>query len=151
VAVNDGSIGSLSGGGRYDNLTGVFGLADVPGVGFSLGVDRIYDVMANRGLFDSEKLITTRLLLVPMDEQAFQHALPMLATLRKSGIPSELFHEPSKLKKQLAYANKKGIPYVLLIGSNEISEKKYTLKSMISGEQESLDLNQLISRISSYE
>jgi len=144
VTLNDRSIGSLSGGGRYDNLTGVFGVSDVPGVGISLGVDRIYDVMINRDLFDQVTLEVTKVLVVTFDSQSFHHAFPLLGTFRKNGIACELYPEPTKLKKQLNYANKKNIPYVVLIGSEEMTSGNLTLKSMASGEQQQLSIEKII-------
>ena len=144
VTLDDLSLGSLSGGGRYDNLTGVFGVPDVPGVGFSLGVDRIYDVMNNRNLFDQIALKTTQLLLVTFDQESFDYAIPIVSTLRQNGLSCELYPEPTKMKKQLNYANKKGISYVAIIGTEEVSSKTLSLKSMETGEQQKLTINELL-------
>lgn len=144
VTLDDQSIGSLSGGGRYDNLTAVFGVPDVPGVGISLGVDRIYDVMNNRNLFDQVELKTTQVLLVTFDEETFDYAIPIVSSLRQHGISCELFPEPSKIKKQMNYANKKGIPNVIIIGPEEVASGKLSLKSMDSGKQQKLTVHQVI-------
>lgn len=147
VKVNNVQIGSVSGGGRYDNLTGVFGLEGVSGVGFSFGVDRIYDVMSELGLFPENAHITTELMIVNFDEESQRHALPILSRLRSKGIRSEIYPEHSKLKKQMNYADKKGIPYVLMLGSEEIKTGRYTLKNMKTGEQGSFELEEVAREI----
>ena len=141
------TMGSLTAGGRYDNLTGVFGMEGVSGVGISFGIDRIYDVLAELDLFPDTSEQTTRLLLTNFDVEAQQHALGLLKDLRTAGISSEVYPEPAKLKKQMTYANKKNIPFVLMIGSREIATGTYTLKNMASGEQEELELKDLLSRL----
>ncbi len=150
VKVNNVSIGSISGGGRYDNLTGSFGLPGVSGVGFSFGVDRIYDVMEELGLFPAQSATSTRVLLVAFDTEAQRYALPVLRQLRESGINSELYPDPVKLKKQLDYANAKGIPYVVLIGSNEMATGQLALKDMAAGTQQSVGLTDLIKTVGPY-
>lgn len=147
VKVNNVQIGSVSGGGRYDNLTGVFGLDGVSGVGFSFGVDRIYDVMQELALFPENANVTTELMIVNFDEESQRHALPILSRLRNNGIKSEIYPEHSKLKKQMNYADKKGIPYVLMLGSEEIKTGHYTLKNMKTGEQGSYDLKGVIQTV----
>ncbi|GJM59895.1 histidine--tRNA ligase [Persicobacter diffluens] len=147
VKVNNVSIGSVSGGGRYDNLTGVFGLPDVPGVGFSFGVDRIYDVMEELDLFPKDNLVTTQLMIVNFDEESETHGLGLLAQFREAGIKSEIFPSSAKLKKQMNYANKKSIPYVLMVGSEEIANGAYTLKNMESGAQDKLSVAEIIERL----
>ncbi len=147
VKANNVQIGSVSGGGRYDNLTGVFGLEGVSGVGFSFGVDRIYDVMQELGLFPENANITTELMIVNFDEESQRHALPILSQLRSKGIKSEIYPEHSKLKKQMNYADKKGIPYVLMLGSEEIRTGQYTIKNMRTGEQSSFDLEGVIREV----
>ena len=147
VKVNNVKIGSVSGGGRYDNLTGVFGLDGVPGVGFSFGVDRIYDVMEELGLFPAASNISTELMIINFDKDSMTHALPILSQLRAADIRSEIYPESTKLKKQMNYADKKNIPYVLIIGSEEIQLKKYTLKNMYSGEQDAVGVKEIIEKI----
>ncbi|MDH5474309.1 MAG: histidine--tRNA ligase [Cyclobacteriaceae bacterium] len=147
VKVNNASFGSVSGGGRYDNLTGVFGLPNVSGVGFSFGVDRIYDVMDELTLFPKETASSTQILITNFDEESEKHALKILSSLRSAGIKSEIFPESVKLKKQLNYADKKNVPYVLLIGEEEINSQLFTLKNMIEGKQEKLPLEKIISTL----
>ncbi len=147
VKVNNVQIGSVSGGGRYDNLTGLFGLPDVSGVGFSFGVDRIYDVMSELNLFPADNLISTQLLIANFDEHSQNYSLPLLTKLRANGINSEIYPESAKLKKQMNYADRKNIPYVLLIGSNEIETGNLTLKIMSTGEQVSESIETIIDRI----
>ncbi len=141
------SIGSISGGGRYDNLTGMFGLPNVSGVGFSFGVDRIYDVMEELQLFPASQTTTTKVLLSNFDEAAEKYALPLLAKMRQAGICAEIFPESAKLKKQMTYANNKNIPFVVLIGSNEMETGKLTLKNMESGEQQLLSADEIVAAL----
>ncbi|MEN2282333.1 histidine--tRNA ligase [Algoriphagus sp. SE2] len=145
VKVNGVSIGSVSGGGRYDNLTGVFGLAGVSGVGFSFGVDRLYDVMEELNIFPEESLKGTQILLAHFDEKGFHYALSVLPQLRKSGIKAEIFPDLTKMKKQLDFATKKGIPFVGICGDNEIETKSLALKNLDSGDQENLKVEDVIS------
>ena len=147
VKMKDGSIGSISGGGRYDNLTGVFGMPDVSGVGFSLGIDRIFDVMEARGLFPSEVTTTTKVLITNFGKEEETYALQQLAKLREASIAVELYPTSAKLKKQMSYANNLKIPYVILIGSEEVSSNQLTLKNMLSGEQDTLTLNEVIEKL----
>ncbi|MFN3782590.1 MAG: histidine--tRNA ligase [Spirosomataceae bacterium] len=140
-------MGSISGGGRYDNLTGTFGLPDVSGVGISLGVDRIYDVMEELNLFPASALHATEVLLTHFDEQSYQAALPLLMQLRNASISAELYPDIVKLKKQLDYANKKQIPFVIVIGSEEIETGLYTLKNMETGEQFKASIAEIIEKI----
>lgn len=137
-------IGSISGGGRYDNLTGTFGMPGLSGVGISLGVDRIFDVMEELNLFPENQQITTKLLLVNFDETSQAACLPLLRQLRDAGINAELFPEFAKMKKQFDYANKKQIPFVLIVGSEEITSQRYALKNMQSGEQNSYSMEEVI-------
>ena len=137
-------IGSISGGGRYDNLTGTFGLPNVSGVGISFGVDRIFDVLDELSLFPEDTVKSTKVLLVNFDEESMKACLPILKILREKNIASELYPDQAKLKKQFDYANKKNIPYVLVIGEEEIKSQTYSLKNMESGEQTHYSLNQLI-------
>lgn len=148
VKANNVSMSSsISGGGRYDNLTGVFGMPGMSGVGISFGVDRIYDVMEELQLFPEESLESTQVLLISFDEATEKHALSLLSQLRKAGISAEIYPDRVKLKKQFAYADKKGIPYTLVIGSNEVEQKAYGLKNLKSGEQETLSLPEIIQRL----
>lgn len=147
VKVNNVSIGSVSGGGRYDDLTGVFGLKDVSGVGFSFGVDRIYDVMEELHLFPEETSSSSEVLIINFGQDNLSHHISLLATLRARGIKSELYPDEVKLKKQMNYANKKNIPYVILMGSEEIEAGKYTVKNMRSGDQKALSSKDIVTHI----
>ena len=147
VKANGVSIGSISGGGRYDDLTSSFGMPNLSGVGISFGVDRIYDVLEELDLFPENAAESTKILLTNFDEIAQMACLPILSKLRATGIAAELYPESAKMKKQFDYANKKGIAYVLLVGSEEIKSQKYSLKDMASGEQISLSLGQIIEKI----
>jgi len=140
-------IGSIGGGGRYDNLTGVFGWPDLSGVGFSFGIDRIYDVMEELELFDSQKIGSTQVLITNFDSNAEKFALRILTKLRESDIKAEIFPDNVKLKKQLNYANKKNIPYVLMIGSEELKKGIFTLKDMVTGTQEEISIDEVIQKI----
>ncbi|RNI22459.1 histidine--tRNA ligase [Rufibacter latericius] len=144
VKVNNVQMGSISGGGRYDNLTGMFGLPGVSGVGFSFGVDRIFDVLEELNLFPKESQTITQLLIANFDEASMRYALPVLQTLRAAGISAELYPESAKLKKQMAYADQKRIPNVLLIGSEEIESGLLNLRNMRTGQQEKLPLAQIL-------
>jgi histidyl-tRNA synthetase len=142
-------MGSICGGGRYDDLTGIFGLEGVSGVGVSFGADRIYDVMLQLDRFPGEGELDTRLLFVNFGAKEAAHILPILRKLRQAGIASELYPEAAKMKKQMAYAHVRGIPYVALVGEQEISEGFITLKEMESGHQERVTPDQLPDRIGS--
>ncbi len=148
VVAHDSSItSSISGGGRYDDLTGVFGLEGVSGVGFSFGIERIFDIMEEKNLFPQENLAGTKVLLVNFDEQSGRYALKLLKKLRDAGVASEVFPEPAKMKKQMNYADKKKIPYVLLAGSREIESQRFGLKNMTTGEQRDLGIDEIISSL----
>lgn len=147
VKVNQVSIGSVSGGGRYDNLTGGFGLPGVSGVGFSFGVDRLYDVMEELDLFPVENLESTKILLTHFDAEGFRFALDLLSKLRAVGIPAEIYPDLTKVKKQLEYASKKGIPFVGICGDQEIASNTIGLKNLKTGKQESLTLEDLIGKL----
>lgn len=147
VKVNNVSIGSVSGGGRYDNLTGVFGLEGVSGVGFSFGVDRLYDVMDELGIFPVENLDQTKVLITHFDKNGFEYGLKVLNALRNNGVSSELYPEIAKIKKQFTYADKKEIPFVVILGENEINEGTLSLKNLKTGVQESIVLDELIKRL----
>ncbi len=147
VKINNVSIGSVSGGGRYDNLTGVFGLPDVSGVGFSFGVDRLYDAMEELNLFPLETQISSQVLLVHFDEESKRYGLKILKTLRENGIASEIYPDSVKIQKQLDYANKKMVPYTIVIGSEEMKSGILAFKNMNTGEQQKYTLNQIVSLI----
>lgn len=144
VKANDFSIGSITGGGRYDNLTGVFGLDNMSGVGISFGADRIYDCLEALDLFPKEINNTTKLLFINFGERESQKCIDYARVLRKNNISSETYPDKAKLQKQMKYANDKNIPFVALIGEREIEENKIMVKNMISGEQTLMDINQLI-------
>ncbi len=149
VGAQDTSItSSIIGGGRYDNLTGVFGLQGVSGVGFSFGIERIFDILEEKGLFPQETLTSTKVLLVNFDEESEIDYLKILKSLRDEGIASELYPDPSKLKKQFSYADRKNIPFVLIAGPEEIQKGKYALKNMQTGEQQELPLEEIIHQLS---
>ncbi|MFP4091104.1 MAG: histidine--tRNA ligase [Cyclobacteriaceae bacterium] len=138
---------SISGGGRYDNLTGVFGMPGMSGVGISFGVDRIYDVMEDLQLFPEQQEESTRVLLISFDDETQKHALSLLAAIRRAGLSAEIYPDQVKLKKQFAYADKKNIPFTLVVGSEEMKSGRYGLKELKSGEQQSLGLDEIIARL----
>ncbi len=138
VKTNEVAMGSIGGGGRYDDLTGMFGLKDLTGVGVSFGADRIYDVLEELNLFPASAEVGTKVLISNFDAEAEKYALPILQQLRNAGIAAELYPSSAKLKKQMAYADAKNIPYVILIGGDEIASGELTLKDMQSGEQKKL-------------
>ncbi len=148
VKANDASIGSICGGGRYDDLTGIFGLPDVSGVGVSFGAERIYDVMLQLDLFPAESLESTKVLFVNFGKTEEAYCLRILNQVRAKGINAEIFPDSAKMKKQMNYANRKQIPYVVLAGDSEIEQNKVTLKNMASGEQQLLDTAELINILS---
>ena len=147
VKVNNVSIGSVSGGGRYDNLTGVFGLSSTSGVGFSFGIDRIYDCLEELNLFEEVTLNFTEILITHFDEQTQRYGLSLLKALRDAGIKSEIYPDQAKLKKQFGYADKKGIPFTITIGSEEMTSGLLSFKNMADGQQEKLDIQQIIKKI----
>lgn len=151
VSANDVKMGSICGGGRYDDLTGIFGLKDVSGVGISFGADRIYDVLNELKLFPESAEQQTKALILNFGEQEAIHGLEMLTKLRQAGVAAELFPDPAKLKKQMNYANKRNIPFVIFVGASEIEAKLYQLKNMTSGEQQNLDISGIIEAIKKYE
>lgn len=146
VTANNTPMGSICGGGRYDDLTGVFGLKDVSGVGISFGADRIFDVMNNEDLFPKEVTTTTRILFVNFGEAEVDYCLPVVEKLRMAGVAAEIFPQSAKMKKQMSYANNKSIPYVALVGEDEMNNGVITLKDMESGEQSRLRPDELVSR-----
>ncbi len=144
VKTNQVAMGSIGGGGRYDDLTGMFGLKDLTGVGISFGADRIYDVLAELNLFPAGAVQGTKILISNFDETAELYALPILQQLRAANIATELYPSAAKLKKQMSYANDKNIPFVILIGNDEMQSGELTLKNMETGLQEKLNLATII-------
>jgi histidyl-tRNA synthetase len=144
VKTNEAKMGSIGGGGRYDDLTGMFGLKGLTGVGISFGADRIYDVLLELNLFPESVAAGTKVLISNFDEAAELYALPLLHQLREAGIAAELYPSAAKLKKQMTYADDKHIPYVMLIGSDEILSGLLTLKNMHTGEQQKLKSEEII-------
>ena len=148
VKALDVQIGSITGGGRYDDLTGIFGLKNMSGVGISFGADRIFDVMQQLDLFPKQdNTATTRLLFVNFGEQEERYCLPLLKKLRAAGINTEIYPEAAKMKKQMGYADKKGIPFVAIVGENEMQRATVSLKDMASGEQTELRPEELIEKL----
>lgn len=147
VKALDVQIGSISGGGRYDNLTGVFGMEGVSGVGISFGADRIYDVLNQLGLYPKDAVDGTQLLFVNFGEAEAAYVLPVLAKVRAAGIRAEIYPDSAKMKKQMGYANNKAIPFVAIVGENEMNEGKLTLKNMTTGEQSLVTPDELIDAI----
>jgi histidyl-tRNA synthetase len=143
VKINNVAIGSVSGGGRYDNLTGVFGLPDVSGVGISFGVDRLYDAMEELKIFPEETQLSSKVMIAHFDDATLRYGLSVANQLRQSGIATEVYPDVTKVKKQLEYANKKMIPFVIVIGSDEMKDGLLTIKNMKTGEQEKLDVNSI--------
>ena len=149
VKVNNVAIGSVSGGGRYDNLTQAFGSREpLPGIGISFGVDRLYDVMEELSLFPDDMLITSRILICHFDKKALTYGLQVLSALRRAGISSEIYPDEAKIKKQLDYANKKLIPFALVIGDDEMTTGALTLKDMHTGTQEKITTEDIIKKLS---
>ena len=144
VKALDVQIGSISGGGRYDNLTGVFGMEGVSGVGISFGADRIYDVLNQLDLYPKDAVDGTQLLFVNFGEAEAAYVLPVLAKVRAAGIRAEIYPDSAKMKKQMGYANNKTIPFVAIVGENEMNEGKLTLKNMTTGEQSLVTPDELI-------
>jgi len=147
VVANDVKMGSICGGGRYDDLTGIFGLKDVSGVGISFGADRIYDVLDELNAFPKEAVKNTQLMIVNFGKKEELFAIQALQKFRATGIRAELFPEASKMKKQMTYANNQAIPFVLLAGDREIESGKLTLKNMETGNQYSLSIEEIIKKI----
>lgn len=146
VTSTEVQIGSICGGGRYDDLTGIFGLEDVSGVGISFGADRIYDVINELNRFPEDRKSTATVMFVNFGQEEERYCLKILQKLRDQGVNGELYPEPAKMKKQMTYANNNNIPYVILIGAEEMKTGKLSLKNMITGEQETLDTDTLLSR-----
>ena len=136
VKALDTPMGRITGGGRYDNLTGIFGMPGLSGVGISFGADRIYDVLNTLDLYPKESITGTQVLFINFGEKETEYCLPIVAKARENGIRTEIYPDTSKMKKQMSYANAKQIPYVVLAGENEMEQGKITLKNMITGEQQ---------------
>lgn len=147
VQAKDVEMGSIAGGGRYDNLTGIFGMEGVSGVGISFGADRIYDVLNQLDLYPSENLEKTKALFLNFGGKEFLYCLPLLKKMRDSGINAEIYPDVVKLKKQMSYADAKGIKYVIIAGETEVSENVVTIKNMLTGNQDKVTLEDLIAKI----
>ena len=147
VKALDVQIGSITGGGRYDNLTGIFGMPSVSGVGISFGVDRIFDVLNQLDAYPSDAVNGTRVLFINFGEKEAAYSLPVVGKLRAAGIRTELFPDATKMKKQMSYANQKQIPFVALAGENEMNEGKFTLKNMLTGEQQLVSADELLALV----
>ena len=146
VKALDVAIGSITGGGRYDNLTGIFGMPGISGVGISFGADRIYDVLNTLDLYPRESVEQTQVLFINFGEEEVSYCLPISTQLRNNGVFTEVFPDNTKMKKQMNYANTKQIPFVVIAGENEIKEGKLTLKNMVTGEQSLLTKEELIAQ-----
>ena len=144
VKALDVQIGSITGGGRYDNLTGIFGMPGISGVGISFGVDRIFDVLNALDCYPKDAVNGTQLLFINFGEKETAYCLPAVAKAREAGIRTEIFPDSSKMKKQMSYANAKQIPFVALAGENEMAEGKLTLKNMLTGQQQLVTIEELI-------
>lgn len=147
VKALDVQIGSITGGGRYDNLTGIFGMPGLSGVGISFGADRIYDVLNQLELYPTDAMTGTQLLFINFGEKETAYCMPIARAAREAGIRTEVYPDSVKMKKQMAYANAKQIPFVALAGENEIAKHKLTLKNMITGEQKLVSEEELIAAI----
>ena len=148
VKALDVAIGSITGGGRYDNLTGVFGMPGLSGVGISFGADRIYDVLNALDLYPADMMATTRVMFVNFGEQEASASLGHIMALRKAGISAELFPDSAKMKKQMNYANDRQIPFVAIVGADEVQNGTIALKNMVTGEQQTLTVEQVIAALS---
>ena len=149
VKALDVQIGSITGGGRYDNLTGIFGMPGISGVGISFGVDRIFDVLNALDCYPKDAVNGTQLLFINFGEKETAYCLPAVAKAREAGIRTEIFPDSSKMKKQMSYANAKQVPYVALAGENEMAEGKLTLKNMQTGDQQLVTIDELIKIVNS--
>ncbi|MFI3264311.1 MAG: histidine--tRNA ligase [Rikenellaceae bacterium] len=143
VKANDFAIGSICGGGRYDDLTGIFGMPNMSGVGISFGADRIYDVMVGLDLFPTEVNFSTKVLFANLGANEQEVILPLLKELRNAGVAAEIYPDSTKMKKQMEHANRRGIPFVVIIGSQEIEQQRATVKNMTTGEQQSITFDAL--------
>ena len=149
VKALDAQIGSITGGGRYDNLTGIFGLPGVSGVGISFGADRIYDVLTELDLFPKELQSTTQVLFATFGKEELRYALTWAKELRAQGVAVEVYPEPTKMKKQMGYADSKQIPFVAIVGGDEMAQGKVMLKNMSTGEQQLMELGELVKALKS--
>lgn len=149
VVLDDKNIGSLCGGGRYDDLTEIFGYKDISGIGISFGIERIYEIMKERNLFPDSINKKDTVLVCSMSEKYLEDSLRISSILRNNNISTDLYPDNPKLKKQLQYANNNDIPYVIIIGEDEVTSKLYTLKDMETGSQEKLGIDEIISKVSS--
>lgn len=147
VKALDMEIGSITGGGRYDDLTGIFGMPGLSGVGISFGADRIYDVLNQLELYPEEVLTSTQLLFVNFGERETQYLLPVISRCREAGIRCEIYPDAVKMKKQMQYANAKGVPFVAIAGETEIGEGRVTLKNMLTGEQQQLTPEEIVEAV----
>lgn len=147
VKALDVEMGSITGGGRYDNLTGVFGMEGVSGVGISFGADRIYDVLNTLNLYPETSIEQTQILFVSFGDKELMYCLPWLSTLRSKGINAEIYPEPAKMKKQMSYADNKRIPFVAIVGETEMNEGKVMLKNMKTGEQQLVNKDELLAQL----
>ena len=143
VKAKDFQIGSICGGGRYDNLTGIFGLPGMSGVGISFGADRIYDVLKGLDLFPKEVTAYTKVLFANMGNDELRYLIPVVKKLRDAGVPCEIYHEPGKLKKQFDYAGKKAIPFISIVGGDEMSRGEINLKNLATGEQRTFPISDI--------
>jgi histidyl-tRNA synthetase len=142
-------MGSITGGGRYDNLTGIFGMPNVSGVGISFGADRIYDVLTELNLYPASLQSSTQLLFATFGQAELAYALNWAKTIRENHIAVEVYPEPTKMKKQMGYADTKQIPFVAIVGGDEMAQNKVMLKNMTSGEQQLVTIDQLLAEINS--
>ena len=147
VKALDVQIGSITGGGRYDNLTGIFGLPGLSGVGISFGADRIYDVLNQLNLYPQDAMQGAQVLFINFGAAEAAHCLRLATQLRQAGIRTELYPDSAKMKKQMSYANTLGVPFVALVGESEMQAGLVTLKNMVSGEQQQLDIEGVIRAI----
>ena len=147
VKALDAQIGSITGGGRYDNLTGIFGLPNVSGVGISFGADRIYDVLTELNLYPASLQSATQVLFAAFGQDELRYALRWAKELRGQGLAVEIYPEPAKMKKQMAYADAKQIPYVAIVGGDEMAQQKVMLKNMTSGEQQLVSIDEILCKI----
>ncbi|HMX84478.1 MAG TPA: ATP phosphoribosyltransferase regulatory subunit, partial [Saprospiraceae bacterium] len=148
VVAADANMGSIGGGGRYDDLTGVFGMQGMSGVGVSFGAERIYDVLEEKKLFPENLGVTLNLLIVSFDEVCFQAGVTMVRDLRKAGIQCDIYPGAPKMQKQMKYANDRKLPYVIIIGSEEMASGLFTVKDMMTGTQEKLTFAEISERFS---
>jgi histidyl-tRNA synthetase len=144
VKALDTPMGSITGGGRYDNLTGIFGMPGLSGVGISFGADRIFDVLNTLDLYPEDAVTSTKLLFINFGQTETAYCLPIVSKARGAGIQTEMYPDAAKMKKQMNYANAKHIPFVAITGENEIAEGKVMLKNMVTGEQQMVTPDELI-------